>query len=338
MEVNKVAKETKQKKKKGRSIQQLIGIKTFTKYGGNPVVPHIEAANRDPKVVYVEEIGKYVMALYRAESRYQLLVSDDLLHWELMQEIPLHGDAECPDLFALTCGDKKRWVLMGANDVYVVGYFEKDRFVIENAEKKLTYLKMSYAAQSFSDVPDGRVIRIAWHNLRAPADNFASQMSIPAELTLAEAQEQYYLCSAPVRELEQLYRDGKSLRKVSLSERVKVDTGAHALDLSLSMPYVQGETLRLSVLGTDIALDMEKNEVRTKNLKMPLSLLGDRAEVRVIADRCSVEIFADAGKFFGAAVAYADCNLPFFAVDKNESLTLDTLTWHTLANIHTEEN
>ena len=30
MEVNKVAKETKQKKKKGRSIQQLIGIKTFT--------------------------------------------------------------------------------------------------------------------------------------------------------------------------------------------------------------------------------------------------------------------------------------------------------------------
>ena len=33
MEVNKVAKETKQKKKKGRSIQQLIGIKTFTKSG-----------------------------------------------------------------------------------------------------------------------------------------------------------------------------------------------------------------------------------------------------------------------------------------------------------------
>ena len=33
MEVTKVAKESKQKKKKGRSIQQLIGIKTFTKSG-----------------------------------------------------------------------------------------------------------------------------------------------------------------------------------------------------------------------------------------------------------------------------------------------------------------
>ena len=33
MEVTNVAKETKQKKKKGRSIQQLIGIKTFTKSG-----------------------------------------------------------------------------------------------------------------------------------------------------------------------------------------------------------------------------------------------------------------------------------------------------------------
>ena len=33
MEVIKVAKDNKQKKRKGNSVQDLIGVKTFTKYG-----------------------------------------------------------------------------------------------------------------------------------------------------------------------------------------------------------------------------------------------------------------------------------------------------------------
>lgn len=311
--------------------------KEFTKYAGNPIVPHIEAANRDPKVVYVEEIGRYIMALYRAEGRYQLLVSDDLLHWELFQEIALHGDAECPDLFALYCGTEKHWVLMGANDVYIVGHFEKDRFVIENSEKKLTYLKMSYAAQSFSDTPDGRAVRIAWHKLNAPAENFASQMSFPTEMHLVEEQEQYYLCASPIREIKQLYLQGGETKNIVLDGRFTADTGAAPLDVALTMPYTQGEKLVLNIFGTDIACDMAVNEIRCKNIKMPLSLSGDKVDLRILVDRCSVEIFADGGKIFAAAVAYADYNLPYLVLQKNEKLKINSLTWHTLANIHTKE-
>ncbi len=309
----------------------------FTKYEGNPIVPHIEAANRDPKVVYVEEIGRYIMALYRVEGRYQLLVSDDLLHWDGFQEIPLYDDAECPDIFSFTVDGKKLWVLMGAKDVYIVGHFEKDRFVIENSEKKLTYLKMSYAAQSFSDMPDGRVVRIAWHILNAPADNFASQMSFPTELKLCEIEEQYYLCASPIREIERLYLTGTEAKDIALTEPYVVQTDAAAMDLSLSMPYKQGEKLVLNVFGIDIACDMEANEVRCGKAKMPLSLLGDRAELRVLVDRCSVELFADGGKFCMATVAFADYNLPRFVLRKNANIQVDSLTWHTLANIHTKE-
>jgi len=323
---------------KGNKFTQCLaystdGGKTFTKYEGNPIVPHREAANRDPKVVYVEEIDKYIMAIYRAEGRYELLSSADLINWFAFCDIPLKGDAECPDIFPLNCEGRKLWVFMGAMDVYVVGYFEADRFVIENTEKKLTYLKMSYAAQSFSGV-DNRVLRIAWHILRAPAANFASQMSFPTELTLERIGEKYYLCSAPAREIEQLYSHGERKEDLSLEEGYIANTGACPLLVKLKAPYVAGEKLVLDLFGVELACDMAVNEVRCKGAKMPLSVLGDSLELTVISDKCSLEIFADGGKSCVAVAAFADYNLPRFTVSKNSSVKLEYMEWHALRPIH----
>ena len=323
---------------KGQKFTQCLAYskdgETFTKYDGNPIVPHIEAANRDPKVVYVEEIDKYIMAIYRAEGRYQLLSSSDLINWTLFQEIELHGDGECPDLFALKCGGKKYWILMGAKDIYVVGHFEKDRFAIDNSEKKLTHLKMSYAAQSFSGTEGGRVVRIAWHILNAPADSFASQMSFPTEMKLEKCGDEIYLASTPIKEIEQLYVNGGELCNLSLAKAQKVETGASALDIAFTMPYIHGEKLVINMFGTDLACDMDKNEIRCKNVKMPLSVNGDKVDMRILVDRCSVEIFADGGKIFAAAAMFADYNLPCVVLKGNEKITIDNFTWHTLKNIH----
>lgn len=323
---------------KGQKFSQCLAFsqngETFTKYEHNPIVPHIEAANRDPKVVYVDEIGKYIMAIYRAESRYELLSSQDLLNWDEFQEITLHGDAECPDLFSLECCGKKYWVLMGAKDIYIVGHFERDRFVIDNGEKKLTHLKMSYAAQSFSGVSDGRVIRVAWHILNAPADNFASQMSVPTEMRLEKNNDEFYLSATPIKEIKELYVNGETMHDVSLEEIKVIETGAAALDISFSFAYAHGEKVTVNILGTDLVCDMGKNEMRCKNVKMPLSLSGDKVDLRILADRCSVEIFADGGKIFAAADAFADYNLPRVTFNKNEKIKIDSFTWHTLKNIH----
>ncbi len=323
---------------KGQRFTQCLAFsndgEAFAKYEGNPVVPHIEAANRDPKVVYVEEIGKYVMAIYRADRRYELLTSTDLLKWEELQEIPIHGDAECPDFFRLECGGKGYYVLMGAMDIYVVGHFEKDRFVIDNSEKKLTHLKMSYAAQSFSGMPHGRVVRIAWHVLNAPADRFASQMGFPTEMSLEKIGDELYLSAKPIKEIESLYAGGGELNEITLSEARKIETGASALDISFSMQYIHGEKLVINIFGTDLACDMDKNEIRCKNVKIPLSINGDRVDLRILVDRCSLEIFADGGKIFAAAVAFADYNLPFVTLSKNEKIAIDSFTWHRLKNIH----
>ena len=109
------------------------------------------------------------------------------------------------------------------------------------------------------------------------------------------------------------------------------------LSEGFSMPYLHGEKLVLNLLGTDLACDMDKNEIRCKNVKMPLSLNGDRVDLRILVDKCSVEIFADGGKIFAAAVAFADYNLPQVTLQKNEKITLDCFTWHTLKNMHETE-
>ena len=76
------------------------GGKTNVKYDKNPVVPHCKGSNRDPKVIWCEEIGAYVMALYLDWYYYRLFESKNLIDWEFIQDIIIkeEGETECPDL------------------------------------------------------------------------------------------------------------------------------------------------------------------------------------------------------------------------------------------------
>ncbi|MBQ2733189.1 MAG: GH32 C-terminal domain-containing protein, partial [Clostridia bacterium] len=163
---------------------------------------------------------------------------------------------------------------------------------------------------------------------------FASQMSFPTEMHLEKVDGDIYLCAEPIKEIEALYTNGDILQDIPLSDNVSAETGPNALDISLSMAYTAGEKLVMNVLGTDIAIDMNLNEIRCKNAKLPLSVKADRVDMRLIVDRCSLEIFADGGKSFAAVIAFADRNLPRIVLNKNEKLTVDRLEWHALENIH----
>lgn len=97
---------------KGRPFTQCLAYshdgRTFSKYPGNPVIPHIEAENRDPKVIWHGPTKRWVMALYLNESRFALYGSADLVTWSRLSNIELPGASECPDLFPLALdGDKE---------------------------------------------------------------------------------------------------------------------------------------------------------------------------------------------------------------------------------------
>ncbi|MBC8064813.1 MAG: glycoside hydrolase family 32 protein, partial [Chlorobia bacterium] len=47
-----------------QGLAYSIDGRTFTKFAGNPILPHIEAENRDPKVFWHEATKSWIMALY----------------------------------------------------------------------------------------------------------------------------------------------------------------------------------------------------------------------------------------------------------------------------------
>jgi hypothetical protein len=190
------------------------GGKTFKKYPHNPIVGHIAGDNRDPKVVWCDELDKYVMALYLDGSDFALLCSDNLLDWSEFQRLTLPGDAECPDFYPMLLdGRERKWVFSGASDRYFTGDIKDGRFVPDGPVKRLfAGDRESYAAQTFSGLPGYRRVRIAWnttwHNfVDSP---FSMSMTFPAELELRTIDGVPTLCASPVRDIERLFTDGEA--------------------------------------------------------------------------------------------------------------------------------
>ena len=290
---------------------------TFIKYEGNPILPHIEAYNRDPKVVWCEETGCYVMALYLEDDRYGLYRSNDLISWKHFQQISLSGDSECPDLFCLRDDDgRRRWVLMGASDKYLVGEFKKGQFVPLQSTRSLHYGKINYAAQSFSDLPDDRVVRIAWNRLRVDGGRFSQQMGFPTEVTLEKLSGEYFLCARPISEIDALVDSSQEWRDVQLSqELVRFDVAAAPLLIRLKAK--RDTSVTLTIFGGRIRINPVANElfVQTSTaLKepprlAPLSASGRDTELTLLIDRCSLEVFADDGKICLTERFVCDYNL-----------------------------
>lgn len=311
------------------------GGKTFTKYEKNPVVEHIKGLNRDPKVVWVEEINKFVMVIYH--DYFEFLSSDDLINWTRLNEISIGKDRECPDIYQINCNGKKKWVVSGASDYYVLGHFTDSAFVPETEPKKLT-CGGTYATQSFSGINDGRVIRLWWEkNKNKKIDaRFSQQMGIPTEVTLNEIDGEYYLSALPVREIETLYKSTVSIKNHTLTQSISHQLMEEALDISIKAPYEENGEIHLTVFGRKIVLNTAANTagIPDEYVSMPLSLKKDVIDVRIIIDACSIEFYSDGGKYCMSFDAPWDLNLPYIELSSPQTAEIHDFTYHTLHSIH----
>ena len=261
----------------------------FTRYADNPVVPNIRGENRDPKVVFVPEADAYIMALYLENDEYGLLRSDDLLHWSLFQTISIAGDSECPDLYYLKdCG---KWVLSGASDYYIVGRFEKERFVAEQ-EPHRWYRELdgrySYAAQSFSGLGDS-VLRLSWENIHPENGQcFCGQMSLPMEMSTVS------LPDGTVRLKGCLFRKTEK-QLATVYEGAVVDCVIEGASYIADLRF--DDDFTLSIDGTVLAISVKANTIALGDKTIPLSMTGKR-NIRLMVDSMSVEILADDGLIF----------------------------------------
>lgn len=335
---------------KGRPFTQCLawsadGGRTFQKYAGNPVVGHIEAENRDPKVVFVPELSAYVMALYLNDNRYTLLTSTDLTSWKFLQELALPGDAECPDLYPLPLdGDpgKTRWIFSGASDRYLIGEFVSGKYRPVRTVRRLHYGGNSYAAQTFSDIPerDGRRIRMAWNTARIPHSYFCCSMCIPCELRLQTIGREETLTVWPIQEVESLFcqeqvltAEGLTAGRTVLSKR---RPGAHWLEFTVAAS--EDCRFTLSLFGGEVEVDLSENAVRCMDKTMPIHVEDGRIRLLILADAMGFEIFCGRGQAFMCMGFVCDYNLQNLTLDvKAGRLEKADCRLAALADIWTEE-
>ena len=285
--------------------------KTWKEYSENPVVKH---AGRDPRLLWYKPGKHWVMAVYdETAGRRGIAIhtSPDLRHWTYQSKID--GFFECPDLFELPIEGQKgksRWVLYAADGKYMLGDFDGRSFHPTSGKDKLQlWYGNFYAAQTFSNTPDGRRIQIGWANgVTFPEMPFNQQMTIPVELTLSVV-DGLRLYARPAEELGSLRTSRFEREKTSLApgdDPLRAGKG-DLFDITLIFKPVKSSSLVLDLLGTPLVYDADKEELVCKNVRAPLQPHKEGwVWLRVLRDRGSIEVFGNFGRVAMSVAALAD--------------------------------
>ena len=287
-------------------VWSVDGGRTWAEFAGNPVVKH---NGRDPRLFWHEPTRRWIMAVYEeGDGKTRAIAfhsSPDLKAWT--RESQIDGFYECPDLFELPVKGsnppRSLWVLSAADGQYRLGQFDGHRFTPETPKLTLWHGDF-YAAQTFSDTPDGRRIQIGWsRGIDFPGMPFNQQMTVPCELTLRATAEGPRLCAEPVAEFTRLHISSRTWTRPSAG-RDEDDLGsvfprieaAVGVDLTLTS---RGEAMggwTATLYGSKVSYDPAKQALNVDGLEVPLQAESDQISVRIVADRRSLEVFGNNGR------------------------------------------
>lgn len=303
---------------------------TFQKYKGNPVVPHIEGANRDPKVVWCEELNAYVMALYLDKNDFCLLKSDNFIDWEMLQRFTVEGEYECPDFFPALVGNTRKWVYMGASGKYVLGEFVDGKFVFDPEIKGLYANRQSFAAQTFSSSDEYERIQIAWDNTAVFGNaTFRGQMSIPYSLSLKEYSDGIRLCAEPYG-LDSVRKEKTEYENIQIKNKspykIMLDGSSYELDLELSASEVCSD-VKLNIFGSEIIIKKNASGIVNKEDCLPLDNTAETVCFKLIVDKGSLEAVSNNGMYMTlSGLMNYNRNCLVLRTDENECSNLKKLS------------
>ena len=184
--------------------------------------------------------------------------------------------------------------MTAANRQYAIGTFDGRTFTPEATRlsqwRSVGGINPIYAAQTFSDAPDGRRIQVAWCHFDTCAGGrkdaiFNQGMSLPAELKLVRTADGLRLARFPVKELETL-RDGAATRLADFDgELAEVEFACvPTADDTLVTLDLRGVTVEYSALRHTLAVNGQATA-------WELDAKG-RLGLRVFVDRLGMEIFS----------------------------------------------
>ena len=290
--------------------------RTWKEYEGNPVVKH---QGRDPKIIWHEASSQWVMAVYnestengKAEQSIAFYTSPNLKDWLYQSKIA--SFFECPDIFELAVdgkADQRKWVLLAANDEYILGTFDGKTFTKESGKHKGNYGNCFYAAQSYSDAPDGRRIQIGWGQTKLPGMPFNHMMTFPCDLSLRTTPEGIRMRAKPVKELETLRGKEHAWTSLPLHESENPLSKIHSepLELHLELTPASAEEITLTFRGVPIRYSVARQQLECSGRTAPLHLRNGKIQLQILSDRASLEIFGNDGLVY----------MPIYALGKDGS-------------------
>ncbi|MBX3427874.1 MAG: glycoside hydrolase family 32 protein [Pirellulales bacterium] len=292
---------------------------------GRPIVDNqgFDAEERDPKVFWHEPSRQWVMVLWLRVNPGQVrfFVSKDLVNWKVASDLYRDWAFECMDLVFLPVdGDQKRRlaVLYDASFDYEIGTFDGREFRTQFGPF-IAGGGNFYAAQTFNDSPDGRVVQIGW--MRGGPDSaaqyrlpFNQQMSFPCELTLRTVDGEPRLYAWPIEEIRTLAADSLVRTDHMLcrgSNLLKNEEPLDLVDLAIEFEPAKTSTLQIQIAGTSLEYDAQSgrllhNAAGEQGHPVETIAFDDLRprdgliRLRLLVDRLSVEVYAFDGQQFYA--------------------------------------
>ncbi len=259
--------------------------RSWTMYGGNPVIPTPNTDFRDPKVFWYEPDRVWAMAI--AKGRFvEFYRSPDLINWTMSGEFGgTHGSVstiwEVPDLFPLEIDGVERWVLLvsagggpgGLGVQYFIGDFDGQTFINENSPQTTLWLDFgpdNYAGTTWNDTPDGARVYIGWMNNWSyagdvPTSTWRGAMTLPRELRLVHSSDGIRLGQQPVASLRALRGPAWQLpaQMIRPGENLLAGVGGRTLEIIADIEVADADAVGLRVLkGENEATELRYNVER----------------------------------------------------------------------------
>jgi sucrose-6-phosphate hydrolase SacC (GH32 family) len=189
-------------------------------------------------------------------------------------------------------------VLLGASSEYRVGLFDGTKFIAESPKVPGHRGKGFYAAQSFSDVPDGRRILIGWFQTETKGMPFNQSMTIPLELGLTQTEDGPRMTFAPVKELEVLRARTHRLGAMALSPGDQNPLGAiraELVELRAEFEPMDASEVVFNTRDVMVIYDPKKQELSVAGHKAAAPLRDGKQRLAIFCDRTGIEVFASDG-------------------------------------------
>lgn len=304
--------------------------RTWTKYKGNPVLPNPGISDfRDPKVIWHEGTGQWVMVL-ATQQTVTFYSSPDLKKWSRLSEfgkgIGIHdGVWECPDLISFEKEDQEIWALIvsinpggpngGSATQYFLGDFDGQEFTaMDSTVRWIDYGKDNYAGVTFSNTGD-RKLFMGWMNNweyanEVPTKTWRGANTFTRELDLKKIEGKWMITSQPINEIAEIIGAPQSYSLLTVEDSVLLhkEWGGMptAYRLEFSVPAGKPFHIKLSnklyeevVFGFDPVRNVFYSD-RTRSNKLPFnkSFFSRQIAPRIgTEDELSLTLLVDVASF-----------------------------------------